>query len=331
MRSLIRLVSLRARVAVLDGRHRRRGPLDPDRFRDGPARQRRPALDPVAGRRLLEPDDVQAAGRPDPGSRCAQPVLGSCAPAATRSPTSPPASRVNGFLLEREIPSLRQLDGPAWSVERGAGILGRAAREAASSWPRSPMVRDRPSLRSWTHKLGMAALVFQVYPEAKRALIAQGRPPSRSRPCRPSRSPPCTRFRQYEQFRDEFFKWTSLPYYQGYKGMDDALASFARGRTEHALQALHDADSRRAVERARAGACRNDDWTRSSASRRSGCTRPFTASSLPGSRKSPKRRCRSTARPESRSSTGLEGIERPSRPRFRPADSTFPSTGSTTN
>jgi hypothetical protein len=33
-------------------------------------------------------------------------------------------------------------------------------------------------------------------------------------------------FQQYEQFRDEFFKWTSVPFYQGYKGMDDALSSF---------------------------------------------------------------------------------------------------------
>ncbi len=31
-------------------------------------------------------------------------------------------------------------------------------------------------------------------------------------------------FQQYGEVRDDFFKWSSLPYYQSYKGMDDALA-----------------------------------------------------------------------------------------------------------
>ena len=31
-------------------------------------------------------------------------------------------------------------------------------------------------------------------------------------------------FQQYERIRDDLFKWTSVPLYQSYKGMDDALA-----------------------------------------------------------------------------------------------------------
>jgi hypothetical protein len=54
MRALIRLVSLQARVAVLEGH----------------------IVDPGACRCIPESDNVQAAGRPDSGSRHAQPVLG---------------------------------------------------------------------------------------------------------------------------------------------------------------------------------------------------------------------------------------------------------------
>ena len=42
-------------------------------------------------------------------------------------------------------------------------------------------------------------------------------------------------FQQYEQFRDEFLKWTSVPFYQGYKGMDDSLASFRTGTKQSML------------------------------------------------------------------------------------------------
>ncbi len=38
-------------------------------------------------------------------------------------------------------------------------------------------------------------------------------------------------FREYEKYRDDFFKWTSLPFYQGYHGMDEWTAD-NRSRTE---------------------------------------------------------------------------------------------------
>ena len=42
---------------------------------------------------------------------------------------------------------------------------------------------------------------------------------------------------QYEQVRDDFFKWTSLPFYQGYKGMDESLAGVqSRAKTSMLLK-----------------------------------------------------------------------------------------------
>jgi hypothetical protein len=81
----------------------------------------------------------------------------------------------------------------------------------------------------------MAGLIFQVYPEAKRALIAQGRPADQVEAMPAVQVAALHTFQQYEQFRDEFFKWTSLPFYQGYKGMDDSLANFRNGTKQSML------------------------------------------------------------------------------------------------
>ena len=45
-------------------------------------------------------------------------------------------------------------------------------------------------------------------------------------------------FQQYQVFRDDFFKWTSLPYYQGYKGMHDSLARNQIVRSDRMLLKL---------------------------------------------------------------------------------------------
>jgi hypothetical protein len=127
------------------------------------------------------------------------------------------------FLLEREIPSLGELDGPAWSVEKGREF----SAEMQVKLFQLAAIADgsgASELRDWMHKLGMAGLVMQVYPEAKRALIAQGRTAERVEAMPAVQVAALHTFRQYEQFRDEFFKWTSLPFYQGYKGMDDSLS-----------------------------------------------------------------------------------------------------------
>jgi hypothetical protein len=70
----------------------------------------------------------------------------------------------------------------------------------------------------------MAALILHEYPEAKRALIAEGRPVAQVEAMPAAQVAVLHTYQRYEKYRDDFFKWTSLPFYQGYKGMDDALA-----------------------------------------------------------------------------------------------------------
>jgi hypothetical protein len=226
MRSLHRLVLLRARVAVLDGRiddaihwiqtgfamarHSSEGPL---------------LIQSLIGAALCQQmcraveDLIQAPGSPS--------LYWALAHRPRPLVDFSIGLESERFLLEREIPSLRQLDGSAWSVEKGREFsadlqekLFRLAEVADGA--------ESSGLRGWTHTLGMTALVLQVYPEAKRALIAQGLPAERVEAMPAVQVAALHTFQQYEAFRDDFFKWTSLPYYQGYKGMEDSLAGMRR-------------------------------------------------------------------------------------------------------
>ncbi len=233
MRSLVGLVSLRARVAVLDGnidqamhwiqvgfavsRHVSEGPL---------------VIQSLIGVSLCQvmcralEDLIQAPGAPNLFWALAhrpRPLVDFSA-----------GFESERFLLESEIPSLRELDGPPWSVEKAREFSAELERKLF----RLAEIADGSEgsgLRDWKYKLGMAALVLQVYPEAKRALIAQGRPVEQVEAMPAVQVAALYTFQQYEQFRDDFFKWTSLPYYQGYKGMEDSVAGNPNVADRHML------------------------------------------------------------------------------------------------
>ena len=79
------------------------------------------------------------------------------------------------FLLEREIPSLSQVDGPPWSVEKGR-LFAAELQEKLFKLAEISDGSGEFRVAKWSNRMGMAGLIVQVYPEAKRALIAQGRP-----------------------------------------------------------------------------------------------------------------------------------------------------------
>jgi hypothetical protein len=233
MRALIRLVALRARVAVLDGH------ID-DAFhwiQTGFAMARHASGGPLLIQSLVGVSLSQTMSKPleDLIQAPGVPSLFWALSHRPRPLTEFSAGfESERFLLEKEVPSLGELDGPAWSVEKGRKFsaelqekLFRLAEVADGSGGNS-------ELRNWTHRLGMAGLILQVYPEAKRALIAQGRSAEQVEAMPAVQVAALHTFQQYEEFRDEFFKWTSLPFYQGYQGMDDSLAS-ARAATKQSL------------------------------------------------------------------------------------------------
>jgi Sigma-70 region 2 len=222
MRSLSRLVLLRARVAVLDGRvddavhwmqtgfamarHASEGPL---------------LVQSLVGAALSEQmcraleDLIQVPGVPS--------LYWALAHRPRPLADFSASFESERFLLEREIPSLGQLDGSAWSAQHGR----KFSEELQDKLFKLAELGDgsgTSGLRNWTHRLGMTVLILQAYPEAKRALIAQGRPPLEVEAMPAVQVAALHTFQQYEEYRDDLFKWTSLPYYQGEKGMDDSAS-----------------------------------------------------------------------------------------------------------
>jgi hypothetical protein len=233
MRTLARLVALRARVAMLEGRF-------DDAFhwiQTGFAMARHASEGPLLIQSLVGAHITRLISRPledliqAPGA----PSL-YWAMSRRPHPLTDFSAGYEGerFLLEREIPSLRELNGPAWSVERGRAFSAEL-QEKLFKLAELADGSGISELQGWTRRLGMAALVLQVYPEAKRALIAQGRPVERVDAMPAVQVTALHTFQEYEKFRDDVFKWTSLPYYQGYKGIDDAMADTRLRTTKNML------------------------------------------------------------------------------------------------
>ena len=147
------------------------------------------------------------------------------------------ASALDGerFLLEREIPQLRDLDGAAWSLEQARAFsevlrtkLFRLAGYAAGSRSDSGLA----GFQEWTSKLGLAALVVQAYPEAKAALIAQGRTAAQVEAMPTVQVTALHTFRSYQRLRDGIFKWAGVPFHEASRGMDEAMIA----RNAHGLR-----------------------------------------------------------------------------------------------
>jgi hypothetical protein len=239
MRSLLRLVALKVRLAVRDGK------IDEaiDWLQTGNAMARHVSEGPILLQGLvgismsavmIKPleDLIQAPGVPSLYWALAN------RPRPFHDLTE--AIDAERFLLERELPSLRELDGPPWSVEKAREftdemrtklfkLSGYAARSSAGS--------DTAPFQDWTSKLGLAALVAQAYPEAKLALLARGRPAAQVEAMPAIQVTALHTLQVYQQLRDDVFKWTGLPYHQTQKRSDEQLlAQQVRGQTNPLLR-----------------------------------------------------------------------------------------------
>ncbi|MGP0067052.1 MAG: hypothetical protein ACLQGP_26095 [Isosphaeraceae bacterium] len=222
MRSLARLVTLRVRVAVLEKK--------PDEaiywLQTGYAMGRHVSQGPILVQSLVgiatcailsraTEDVIQMPGMPS--------LYWALANRPHPFIDLAPALEGERFLLEHEIPQLRELEGIPWSVEKGRAftdeLQAKLFRFAGMGSP-APAGSGAPEMKDWSKKLGVAALVAQAYPEARRALIAQGMPSSTIEAMPTVQVAALYTFRSYQGFRDDVFKWMGLPYYQAYLGMD---------------------------------------------------------------------------------------------------------------
>ena len=147
-----------------------------------------------------------------------------------------PALEGERYILEQEFPRLRELDGVAWSLEKSRSFAEELETKFFNLAGWGP--RDRSD---WLPKVGLAALVAQAYPEAKRALIAQGRPAAEVEAMPTLQVAALYTYQSYQAHRDEVAKWSGLPYYQSYKGPDESWRSGDGGDPEETVpEALHD-------------------------------------------------------------------------------------------
>jgi hypothetical protein len=224
MRSLIRLAALKVRIAI------RAGKIDEaiDWLQTGYAMARHVSEGPILLQGLVGismsavmttplEDLIQAPGVPSLFWALAN----------RPRPFVDLAEAIDGerFLLERELPSLRELDGPPWSVEKARAfgeelrtklfrLSGYAARSSTGS--------NAAPFHEWTSKLGLAALVAQAYPEAKLALSAQGTPAAQVEAMPALQVTALHTMRSYQELRDNVFKWTCIPYHQAHRHLDES-------------------------------------------------------------------------------------------------------------
>jgi hypothetical protein len=225
MRGLGRLVALKARLAILDGktdeamhwietgfvmgRHISQGPL---------AIQ---ALIGIAfGRnntRYLE-DLIQAPGgpnlywaladRPRPFIDMRRPMEG------------------ERYLLEKELPELSELDRGAWSLDQARRFADTLERKLFALVLEKPIPASDGAmpmgLPDLSRRLGIAAMAAKIYPEAKRALIARGRPEAQVEAMPIIQVAALYTMQEYQRLRDDSFKWMNVPYWQSYNRMEQA-------------------------------------------------------------------------------------------------------------
>lgn len=233
MRSLSRIVVLRARLAVLEGktdealhwhqtgfamaRHIAQGPLLIQAL-VGIA-----AFNEMA--RSLE-ELIQAPGTPS----LYWALVNLPRPFIDLSP----AIEAERYVLERELPLLRQIETETWSLDQARQFSDDMLRvlagmtfvsilpSDAKAGPRPPRLPDLPP------RLGMAAAVMKVYPEARRTLLAEGRPAAEVEEMPAVQVAALYTLRAYQQLRDEVFKWANLPYWQSSRGGDEAMRGSVR-------------------------------------------------------------------------------------------------------
>jgi len=241
MRSLARLVALRAKLAILDGktdeamhwietglvmgRHVSQGPILIQALVGV-------AIDSLMAR-CLE-DLIQAPGtpslywaladRPRPFIDMRYPMEG------------------ERYILEKELPELSELDRGPWSLDQARRFADDLQRKlfALASGELIPgndgaLPMDLPTT---ARRLGIAAMAAKIYPEAKRGLIASGRPEAQVEAMPVVQVAALYTILEYQRLRDNSYKWMNLPYWQSYNRVDQTGMSKVEEKLTNPLLTL---------------------------------------------------------------------------------------------
>ncbi len=130
--------------------------------------------------------------------------------------------------LEKELPELNELSREAWSLDQARRIADALRKLFALASeeppPRSDGVvpMDFPDL---SRRIGIAAMAAKIYPEARHALIARGRPEVQVQGMPVIQVAALYTMQKYQRLLDDSFKWMNVPYWQSYNRVDGAIHS----------------------------------------------------------------------------------------------------------
>jgi hypothetical protein len=123
------------------------------------------------------------------------------------------------YFLEKELPELNEVDRGVWSLDqarRAADTLRKLfALDSDEPIPGSDgaVTMDLPDL---SRRIGIAAMVAKIYPEAERALIARGHSRAQIEAMPVIQVAALYTMQEYQRLRDDSYKWMNVPYWQSY-------------------------------------------------------------------------------------------------------------------
>jgi hypothetical protein len=145
-------------------------------------------------------------------------------------------------VLERELPELNDLDRGAWGLDQARQFtdgLQRKLFDLASGREISgtdvALPFGPPDL---SRRIRIAAMAAKLYPRAKRALIARGRPEAQVEAMPVIQVAALYSMEEYRRIRDGSHKWMNVPYWQSYNRIDRATLPAEDEKLANPLLAL---------------------------------------------------------------------------------------------
>ena len=151
------------------------------------------------------------------------------------------ATEGDRYFLEKELPELNELDRGAWSLDQARRFaytlrkLGALAADEPVPGTDGATPMDLPDL---SHRIGIAAMAAKIYPEAKRALIARGRPEAQVEEMPVIQVVALYTMQEYERLRDDSYKWMNVPYWQSFNRMGQASHFTAEEKLANPILAM---------------------------------------------------------------------------------------------
>jgi hypothetical protein len=150
-------------------------------------------------------------------------------------------------MFEREVPMLRELDYGPWTLEKVCRF-GTELQRKLGSWDDSnlgsslgpgSLDSSTPRIEDLPGRLAMVGMVAKVYPDARRALIARGRSAAEVEAMPALQVVMIDAVWSFDRFQDDVYKWTGLPYWQSSRVIDETITrAYTEARKGNPLLAL---------------------------------------------------------------------------------------------